>query len=40
MRRACRPSAWIEDGLPASSHAFAIAAFASGRSGAVAFQSR
>ena len=39
-RRACRPSAWTDDGLPASSQALAIAARASGRSGVVAFQSR
>ena len=39
-RRALRPSAWTEDGLPLISHAAAIAALASGRSGVVAFQSR
>ena len=39
-RRACRPSAWTDDGLPAMSQAAAIACLASGRSGVVAFQSR
>jgi len=37
---AARPSAWTEDGLPTTSIAATIAAFASGRRGAVAFQSR
>ena len=37
---AARPSAWTEEGLPTRSIAATIAAFASGRSGAVAFQSR
>ena len=37
---AARPSAWTEDGLPTTSIAATIAARASGRSGAVAFQSR
>ena len=39
-RRAARPSAWTEEGLPQTSSAATIAARASGRSGAVAFQSR
>jgi hypothetical protein len=34
--RARRPSAWTDEGLPVCSSACAIAAFASGRSGAVA----
>jgi hypothetical protein len=38
--RAARPSAWTEEGFPAASMAATIAARASGRSGAVAFQSR
>ena len=37
---AARPSAWTEEGLPTTSIAATIAAFASGRKGAVAFQSR
>ncbi len=37
---AARPSAWTEDGLPTTSIASIIAARASARSGAVAFQSR
>ena len=37
---AARPSAWTEEGLPTRSKASSIAARASGRSGAVAFQSR
>jgi hypothetical protein len=37
---AARPSAWTDEGLPATSIAAIIAARASGRSGAVAFQSR
>ena len=40
IARAARPSAWTDDGLPSASIAAAIAARASGRSGAVAFQSR
>jgi hypothetical protein len=39
-RRAARPSAWTEDGLPTASSAAIMAARASSRSGAVAFQSR
>ena len=39
-RRAARPSAWTEDGLPELSSAASTAARACGRSGAVAFQSR
>ena len=39
-RRASRPSACTEDGLPTRSYAATIAARASGRSGVVAFQSR
>ena len=39
-RRARRPSAWTEEGLPGRSQAAAIASRASGRSGVVAFQSR
>ena len=39
-RRAWRPSACTDDGLPLNSHAAAIASRASGRSGVVAFQSR
>ena len=38
--RAARPSACTEEALPAKSNARSIAARASGRSGAVAFQSR
>ena len=40
MRRAARPSAWTDDGLPTTSRAAVMAARACGRSGAVAFQSR
>ena len=39
-RRAARPSAWTEEGLPGSASAAANAARASGRNGAVAFQSK
>jgi hypothetical protein len=39
-RRAARPSAWTEDGLPATPSACVSAAAACGRNGAVAFQSR
>ena len=38
--RACRPSAWIEEGLPGSSSARATAADTSGRTGEVALWSR
>ncbi len=38
--RAARPSAWTEEALPVRSSAASIAARASGRSGAVAFQSK
>ena len=38
--RAARPSAWIEEALPVSAKAAAIAARASGRSGEVALWSR
>ena len=38
--RAARPSACTDEGLPTTSSAAAMAARASGRSGAVAFQSR
>ena len=37
---AARPSAWTDEGLPVISVASIIAARASGRRGAVAFQSR
>ena len=36
IARACRPSAWIEDGLPRTSSAASVACRASGRSRAVA----
>jgi len=39
-RRAARPAAWTDDGLPVTPTAAIMAACASGRSGAVAFQSR
>jgi len=38
--RTARPSAWIDEALPVRSMAAIIAALASGRSGALAFQSR
>eukprot|EP01024_Parvocaulis_polyphysoides_P075470 TRINITY_DN9752_c0_g1_i3.p2 TRINITY_DN9752_c0_g1~~TRINITY_DN9752_c0_g1_i3.p2 ORF type:complete len:108 (-),score=7.95 TRINITY_DN9752_c0_g1_i3:54-377(-) len=40
MRRATRPSAWTEDGLPVMASADAMASAAAGRSGAVALWSR
>jgi hypothetical protein len=40
IARARRPSAWTDDGLPTCSMAASIAAFASGRSGAVALWSK
>jgi hypothetical protein len=39
-RRAARPSAWTEDGLPGKASASAIAAMASGRIGSVALASK
>ena len=40
MARAARPAAWIEEGLPPTSSARAMAALASGRTTAVALWSR